>query len=128
MRCSLRFLLGVHVEPALQFLNVEIRFLMLAETCTLEISFLFRLESLCRKLDLRVLVFSGWALNHMISAVPNRHAGFFLARVLVWWCAWFLLGGIGLVLRGSWSVRLRCQASIRGQVVLVLRSVVWGRR
>jgi hypothetical protein len=27
------------------------------------------------KLDLRVLVFFKWALNHVISAVPNRHAG-----------------------------------------------------
>jgi hypothetical protein len=27
------------------------------------------------KLDFRVLVFFGWALNHVISAVPNRHAG-----------------------------------------------------
>ena len=37
------------IQPALQFSYVETRFLMLAETCTLGISFHFRLESLCRK-------------------------------------------------------------------------------
>jgi hypothetical protein len=38
------------IQPALQFLNVETRFPMLAETCTLEISLPFHLESLCRKI------------------------------------------------------------------------------
>jgi hypothetical protein len=36
-------------QPALQFLNVVIWFLMLTETCTLEYSLPFCLESLCRK-------------------------------------------------------------------------------
>jgi len=49
VRLSLKFSLGAHVEPSLQFLNVEMRFSMLAETCTLGISFHFRLESLCVK-------------------------------------------------------------------------------
>ena len=49
MRFSLKLSLEAHVEPALQFLNVEKRFLMLAETCTLEISFHSCLESLCVK-------------------------------------------------------------------------------
>jgi hypothetical protein len=38
---SLKCSLGARVEPALQFLNVEIWFLMLAEGSTLGISFLF---------------------------------------------------------------------------------------
>jgi hypothetical protein len=46
VRFSLKCSLGAHVEPAFQFLNVEMRFLMLAEGCTLGISFLFFLESL----------------------------------------------------------------------------------
>jgi len=37
------------IQPALQFLNVETRFPMLAEGSTLGISLLFCLESLCRK-------------------------------------------------------------------------------
>jgi hypothetical protein len=32
------------------------------------------------KLDVRVLVFFGWALNHVISAVPNRPAGLRFVR------------------------------------------------
>jgi len=46
VRCSLICSLGARVEPAFQFLNVEMRFLMLAEGSTLGISFLFCLESL----------------------------------------------------------------------------------
>jgi hypothetical protein len=46
VRISLKCSLGARVEPALQFLNVETRFLMLAEGSTLGISFHFRLESL----------------------------------------------------------------------------------
>jgi hypothetical protein len=46
---SLKCSLGAHVELALQFLNVEMPFPMLTETCTLGISFHFRLESLCPK-------------------------------------------------------------------------------
>jgi len=49
VRLSLKCSLGAHVEPALQFLNVEMRFSMLAEGSTLGISFLFCLESLCVK-------------------------------------------------------------------------------
>ena len=41
--------LGSLIQPALQFLNVETRFPMLTETCTLEYSFVFCLESLWRK-------------------------------------------------------------------------------
>jgi hypothetical protein len=37
------------IQPAFQFLNVEMRFLMLAEGSTLGISLPFCLESLCRK-------------------------------------------------------------------------------
>jgi hypothetical protein len=47
VRLSLKCSLGARVEPALQFLNVEMRFFMLVEGSTLEISFLFCLESLC---------------------------------------------------------------------------------
>jgi hypothetical protein len=46
---SFEILVGVRVEPALQFLNVEMRFLMLAEGSTLGISLLFFLESLWRR-------------------------------------------------------------------------------
>ena len=46
MRLSLKCSLGAHVEPALQFLNVETRFPMLAEGSTLGISLPFCLESL----------------------------------------------------------------------------------
>ena len=46
VRLSLKCSLGARVEPALQFLNVEMRFLMLTEGSTLGISFLFCLESL----------------------------------------------------------------------------------
>jgi hypothetical protein len=42
---------GTLLQPALQFLNVEMRFLMLAEGSTLGISFLFFLESLCECYD-----------------------------------------------------------------------------
>jgi hypothetical protein len=41
--------LGSLIQLALQFLNVEIWFLMLAEGSRSGVSFLFRLESLCRK-------------------------------------------------------------------------------
>jgi len=41
VRFSLKCSLGARVEPALQFLNVEMRFPMLAEGRTLEISLLF---------------------------------------------------------------------------------------
>ncbi len=44
---------------------------------TLGISFHFFWNHYAAKLDLRVLVFFGWALNHMISAVSNRSAEFF---------------------------------------------------
>jgi hypothetical protein len=44
---SLKCSLGAGVEPALQFLNVETCFIMLAERRTLGISFHFCLESLC---------------------------------------------------------------------------------
>jgi len=46
VRFSLKCSLGARVEPALQFLNVEMRFLMLAEGSRSKISFVFCLESL----------------------------------------------------------------------------------
>ena len=46
VRFSLECSLGAHVKPALQFLNVEMRFSMLAEGSTLGISLPFFLESL----------------------------------------------------------------------------------
>jgi len=60
---------GTLIQPALQFLNVEMRFLMLAEACTLGISFLFCLESLCRKTRSSCARVLWMGLNHMISAV-----------------------------------------------------------
>ena len=46
VRLSLKCSLGARVEPALQFLNVELRFLMLAEGSRSGFSFVFFLESL----------------------------------------------------------------------------------
>jgi len=65
------------IQPALQFFYVEIWFLMLAEGSTLGISFLFCLESLCRKTRPSCARVLWMAVNHMIRVVPNRHAGFF---------------------------------------------------
>jgi len=70
------------IQPALQFSHGETRFPMLAETCTLGISFHFRLESLCRKTRRSCARVLWMGLNHVISAVPNRHAGFFSARAI----------------------------------------------
>ena len=49
VRLSLKCSLGARVEPVFQFLNVEMRFLMLTEGSTLGISFLFLLEALWRR-------------------------------------------------------------------------------
>ena len=65
------------IQPALQFSYVETRFPMLAEGSTLGISFHFCLESLCRKTRLSCARVLWMAVNHMISAVSNRSAGFF---------------------------------------------------
>jgi hypothetical protein len=54
--------LGSLIQPALQFSYVETRFLMLAEGRTLEYSFVFFWNHYAAKLDVRVLVFFGWAL------------------------------------------------------------------
>jgi hypothetical protein len=66
---------GSLIQPALQFSYVETRFLMLGEGSTLGISFHFRLESLCRKTRPPRARVPWMGLNHMITAVPNRHAG-----------------------------------------------------
>ena len=46
VRLSLKCSLGARVEPALQFFNVEMRFLMLAEGSRSKVSLPFCLESL----------------------------------------------------------------------------------
>jgi hypothetical protein len=63
------------IQLALQFSYVETRLLMLAETCTLGISFHFRLESLCRKTRPSCARVLWMGLNSMISAVPNHSSG-----------------------------------------------------
>ena len=72
--------LGSLVQPAFQFLNVETRFLMLAEGSRSEVSFHFRLESLCRKTWRSCACVLWMGLNRMVSAVSNRHAGLRFVR------------------------------------------------
>jgi hypothetical protein len=58
------------------------RFPMLTETCTLGISFHFRLESLCRKTWRSCAPVLWMGPDHIISAVPNRQAGLWFFVVL----------------------------------------------
>ena len=73
---------GMLIQPALQFLNVEFWFLMLPEGSRSGISFVFCLESLCRKTRPSCARVLWMGLNHMISAVPNRHAGLRFVKVV----------------------------------------------
>jgi hypothetical protein len=51
------------------------------------------------KLDVRVLVFFGWAFDHVLSAVLNRSAGLRFVGIVWCWCSLVFFGLATLNLR-----------------------------